>query len=110
VLFALKPQYMANPFVYPASVKYRDGTERLIMNQEGYEPARLHRNFTGVHLCLPACREMHSTVILGGAGVCKKYRELPMSVIDLAPTLAHLLGTPIPKDAEGNILKEFVEA
>jgi arylsulfatase A-like enzyme len=32
-----------------------------------------------------------------------------MSVIDLAPTLARLLGTPIPKNAEGNVLKEFIE-
>jgi predicted AlkP superfamily phosphohydrolase/phosphomutase len=108
VLFALKPQYMANPFVYPAAVKYRDGTERLIMNPEGYEPAQLHRNFTGVHLCLPACHEMHAAVILGGGGVKKKERGYPMSVIDLAPTIAHLMGTPIPKHAEGNVLKEFL--
>jgi len=108
VLFALKPQYMANPFVYPAAVKYRDGTERIIMNPEGYEPAQLHRNFTGVHLCLPACHEMHAAVILGGGRLKKKERAYPMSVIDLAPTIAHLLGTPIPKNAEGNVLKEFL--
>ena len=108
VLFALKPQYMANPFVYPAAVKYRDGTERVIMNPEGYEPAELHRNFTGVHLCLPACHEMHAAVILGGGGMRKMARAYPMNVIDLAPTIAHLLGTPIPKNAEGNVLKEFL--
>ena len=108
VLFALKPQYMANPFVYPAAVKYRDGTERVIMNPEGFEPAELHRNFTGVHLCLPACHEMHAAVILGGGGISKKERTYPMSVIDLAPTIAHLLGTQIPKNAEGNVLKEFL--
>jgi predicted AlkP superfamily phosphohydrolase/phosphomutase len=108
VLFALKPQYMANPFVYPAAVKYRDGTERVIMNPEGFEPAELHRNFTGVHLCLPSCHEMHAAVILGGGGVTKKERAYPMSVIDLAPTIAYLLGAPIPKDAEGNVLKEFL--
>jgi arylsulfatase A-like enzyme len=38
----------------------------------------------------------------------KKERGYPMSVIDLAPTIAHLLGTPIPKNAEGNVLKEFL--
>jgi len=108
VLFALKPQYMANPFVYPAAVRYRDGTERVIMNPEGYEPAQLHRNFTGVHLCLPACHEMHAAVILGCGGLKKKERRYPMSVIDIAPTIAHVLGMPIPKDAEGNVLKEFL--
>jgi predicted AlkP superfamily phosphohydrolase/phosphomutase len=109
VLFALKPQYMANPFVYPAAVRYRDGTERIVMNLEDYEPVQLHRNFTGVHLCLPACREMHAAVIIGGAGMTKKHRGFPMNVIDLAPTLAYLLGTPIPKNAEGNVLKEFLQ-
>lgn len=108
VLFALRPQYMANPFIYPVGVKYRDGTERLIPNPEGYEPAMLHRNFTGVHLTLPACPEMHAMVVLAGDGVPALHRDTPMNVIDLAPTIAHVLGTPVPKDAEGNILKEVV--
>lgn len=108
VLFALRPQYMANPFVYPVAVRYRDGTERLIPNPEGFEPAKLHQNFTGVHLGLPACKEMHAMVILGGAGVKHQHRSIPMNVIDLAPTLAYLLGTPVPKDAEGNVLKEML--
>ncbi len=108
VLFALKPQYMANPFIYPAAVKYRDGTERFIANIEGYEPAQLHQTFTGVHLCLPACREMQSTMLLAGADIKPQRRKIPMNVIDLAPTLAYLLGLPIPKNAEGNILKEMV--
>lgn len=107
VLFALRPQYMANPFVYPVAVKYRDGTERLIPNPEGYEPAQLHRNFTGVHLALPAIPEMHAAVILGGAGVNKIHRQIPMNVTDLAPTLARLLGWPVPRNAEGNFLKEL---
>ena len=110
VLFALRPQYMANPFVYPVAVRYRDGTERLVANPEGFEPAKLHQNFTGVHLGLPACKEMHAMVVLAGAGVEHLDRSHPMNVIDLAPTLAHLLGTPIPKDAEGNVLKEVVRS
>ncbi|MBN2123259.1 MAG: alkaline phosphatase family protein [Deltaproteobacteria bacterium] len=109
VLFALRPQYMANPFVYPVAVKYRDGTERSIPNPEGYEPARLHQNFTGVHLALPAIREMHATVIIAGPGVEKNHRAIPMNVIDLAPTLAYLLESPIPKDAEGNVLKDVLK-
>jgi predicted AlkP superfamily phosphohydrolase/phosphomutase len=108
VLFALKPQYMANPFVYPVAVKYRDGTERFIPNPEDFEPARLHRNFTGVHLSLPTLKEMHAAVVLAGNGIPNLRRKNPFNVIDLAPTLAYLLGTPTPKDAEGNILKEMV--
>jgi predicted AlkP superfamily phosphohydrolase/phosphomutase len=109
VLFALKPQYMANPFVYPVAVKYRDGTERFIPNPEDFEPAELHRNFTGVHLSLPSLKEMHAAVVLTGNGIPNLKRKNPINVIDLAPTLAYLLGTPTPKDAEGNILKEMAK-
>jgi hypothetical protein len=109
VLFALKPQYMANPFVYPVAVKYRDGTERFIPNPEDFEPAELHRNFTGVHLSLPSLKEMHASVVLSGNGIPNLIRENPISIIDLAPTLAYLLGMPTPKDAEGNVLKEMVK-
>jgi len=109
VVFAPRPQYMANPFVYPVAVKYRDGTERLIPNPEGYEPAQLHRNFTGVHLALPAIKEMHAAVVLAGAGVKKKQeRKIPIPVVNLAPTLAYLIGSPIPKHAEGNVLKDVL--
>jgi predicted AlkP superfamily phosphohydrolase/phosphomutase len=108
VLFALKPQYMANPFVYPVAVKYRDGTQRYIPNPEDFEPAELHRNFTGVHLSLPSLKEMHAAVMLAGEGIPNTRRKNPINIIDLAPTLAYLLGTPTPKDAEGNVLKEMI--
>jgi len=47
--------------------------------------------------------------VLAGNGIPKLRRKNPISIIDLAPTLAYLLGTPTPKDAEGNILKEMVK-
>jgi predicted AlkP superfamily phosphohydrolase/phosphomutase len=109
VIFALKPQYMANPFVYPVAVKYRDGTERFIPNPEDFEPAELHRNFTGVHLSLPSQKEMHAAVVLAGRGIPNSKRKNPINIIDLAPTLAYLLETPIPRDAEGNVLKEMIK-
>ena len=109
VLFALKPQYMANPFVYPVAVNYRDGTQRFIPNPEDFEPAELHRNFTGVHLSLPSLKEMHAAVVLAGNGIPGLKRKNPINIVDLAPTLAYLLGTPTPRDAEGNILKEMIK-
>lgn len=109
VLFGLKPQYLANPFIYPVAVKYQDGTERLIPNPEGFEPATLHQNFTGIHLAPPAIKEMHAMVILAGDGIPQMKRENPINIIDLAPTLSYVLGTPFPKDAEGNVLKEMIK-
>ena len=110
VLFALKPAYMANPFVYPVDVQYRDGTTRRIPNPEGFEPAVLHRNFTGVHLALPSTPEMLATLLLAGPGVRHLDRLQPINVVDIAPTLAYILGIPIPANAEGNILRDVPEA
>ncbi|NIP26699.1 MAG: hypothetical protein GWO38_23465, partial [Phycisphaerae bacterium] len=87
----------------------RDGTQRFIPNPEDFEPAELHRNFTGVHLSLPSLNEMHAAVVLAGNGIPNLKRKNPINIVDLAPTLAYLLGTPTPKDAEGNILKEMVK-
>lgn len=109
VLFALKPGYMANPFVYRTAVRYKDGTERFIPNLELFEPAVLTGNFTGCHLTLPAIPEMHSTMILCGPGVRRGVRRIPADITDIAPTVAHLLGLPSPKDAEGGILHDVPE-
>lgn len=109
VLFAPNPGYLANPFVYPVAVEYADGTKRYIPNPEGYEPAELGRHFTGIHIAPPAIEEMHSVMILAGPGVRHVDRHQPIDVTDIAPTLAYLLGTPIPKDAEGKILPDIPE-
>jgi len=109
VLFALKPSYMANPFVYPVDVRYRDGTARRIASPEEFEPAVLHRTFTGVHLALPAIPEMHAALVLAGPGVRHLDRRQPVNIVDIAPTLAHILGMPVPAHAEGSILHDVPE-
>ncbi|HHW10407.1 MAG TPA: hypothetical protein GXX29_10570 [Firmicutes bacterium] len=108
VLFALKPGYMANPYIYRAVVKYRDHTERFMPNPELFERSALTRNFTGAHLTLPTIAEMHAALIVAGPGVPCTRRRHPLQIIDIAPTLAYLLGIPCPKDAEGNIVWDMV--
>ena len=107
VLFALKPQYMDNPFVYPASVEYFDGTRRAIENLEECEPVVLGRHFTGAHVALPADESMHSMLVLAGPGVEKSERMHPVNVIDVAPTLSYLLDWPCPEGAEGTLLQDI---
>ncbi|MDZ7414379.1 MAG: hypothetical protein ONB15_12715, partial [candidate division KSB1 bacterium] len=109
VLYAWKPGYMANPYVYPAAVKYRDGTERFIVNSEKFEASRLLHNFTGAHLTLPTVRDMHAMVILAGPGVPHQQLDKPIDLIDLAPTVAHLLGIPTPRHAEGRVIQGILE-
>ncbi|MBT4638541.1 MAG: hypothetical protein HOC09_06925 [Deltaproteobacteria bacterium] len=109
VLFAVKPRYMDSPFVYQASVKYFDGTERLIPNPEEFEPAELGKNFTGVHVALPWEPEMHATLIMSGPGVPKIERKHPANIIDIAPTVARFIDIPCPADAEGNSLEDVMQ-
>ena len=109
VLFALKPGYMANPFVYPAGVKYKDGTERVISNPENAEPATFSRNFTGAHLTVPEIKEMHAAMILAGPDIPQLNRKQPIRSIDIAPTVAYILGTPIPRNAEGEVIRDIFE-
>jgi predicted AlkP superfamily phosphohydrolase/phosphomutase len=47
----------------------------------------------------------HSTLVLSGAGV-KQVGRLPRQVrhVDVAPTLAYLIGAPVPRNTEGAVL------
>lgn len=52
----------------------------------------------------------HSTFVLAGAGVKKGVElERKVQVVDVAPTLCHLLGLPMPADVEGGIVYEALE-
>lgn len=58
-----------------------------------------HSAGTGLDLTIPwiAC----------GAGIRRGHRiEVPVSLIDTAPTLAHLLGVPRPPEWEGQVIEE----
>jgi hypothetical protein len=51
-----------------------------------------------------------SYFILAGPGVKKGYRRLrPTLITSVAPTLATAWGIPVPADADGSILQEFLE-
>ena len=52
----------------------------------------------------------HSTFVLAGAGVRRGIElERSVQVIDVAPTLCHLLGIPMPRDVEGGVVYEALE-
>ena len=131
VLYAWKPGYMSHPFIYRASIKYRDGSERIIANKELYEEAVLCKNFpelveelagkegmdhfavcgnfTGVHLAEPTLHDMHACMLMVGPGVPRYERKYPARIIDVAPTLSKLLHMDVPKDAEGGVLYDILD-
>ncbi len=107
VMFAFKPGYPANPFIYPSAVRYADGTERIIPNPEEHEPSIQGRHFSGAHVILPGIREMEAALIISWPGINPHERKIPMDIVDIAPTLTYILGIPIPSDAEGSIAHDI---
>ena len=110
VLYAWNPGYMSHPFIYRSKIQYRDGTERIIANPELYEAAGLCRNFTGVHLALPALHDMHACMLMVGPKVTKYERKYPAKIIDVAPTLCKLLNIDVPRDAEGGVIYDILDS
>ena len=51
-----------------------------------------------------------SVLVMKGPGV-KKGVELkkPVRLMDVAPTISHLLGIPVPRDSEGRVIHEALE-
>ena len=109
VIYAWKPGYMSHPFIYRTAVKYRDGSERIIVNPELYEPAALCKNFTGVHLALPSLHDMHAVMIMAGPGVKPYERKYAARIIDVAPTISKIMGMDVPKDVEGGVLYDIID-
>ncbi len=75
----------------------------------------LHPGFDGAHgKQLPSVSfgigGQHSTFILAGAGVRKGVSlQRQVRVVDVAPTLAYLLGVPMPANVEGGVVYEALE-
>ena len=49
---------------------------------------------------------MRTLMVLNGPGVQVGHQLRDVRILDFAPTLAELLGVPIPKDATGRVLYE----
>ena len=75
----------------------------------------LRPEFDGVHgKHLPSSvfgiGSQHSTFVLAGAGVRNGVElDRKVQVVDVAPTLCHLLGLPMPENVEGGVVYEALE-
>lgn len=89
----------------------------LIILKKGYEPRLwtkgiepLKRNGkktvkTGTHIGSNAQRGI---IIVSGKGI-KSMSPIEAKIIDVTPTILHILGVPIPSDMDGIVLKEMFE-
>jgi predicted AlkP superfamily phosphohydrolase/phosphomutase len=75
----------------------------------------LRADFDGAHGAqLPSARlgigAQHATCILNGPGIRRGvHLEGQVRQVDVAPTLAYLLGIPVPRGAEGGVIYEALE-
>jgi predicted AlkP superfamily phosphohydrolase/phosphomutase len=107
VLCLLKPGYgIGHPFL-PTPQKYeltKNNFGLLIESHSGW----------GDHGGLPTARfggcSNNCIFIISGPGVKKNYqRKHPIRLIDITPTLAHLLEIPTPAQNQGHIIYDFIE-
>jgi hypothetical protein len=63
--------------------------------------------YKGTHGHLPQPAFMHATFLAAGAGIKPGVRLKTVQKIDVAPTIARLLGLKLP-DAEGRVLGEII--
>jgi len=93
VVFAARPGYTLDPPV----------TEDLLILKEQPGVAR-----HGMHH--PTFRDVHAVCIMSGAGVKKGHvRDRPIHLTDMAPTVAHIAGMPIPAQADGTVLHDIIQ-
>ena len=68
------------------------------------------RGHTSEHSGFIFHEDLNTLLILYGSGIRKGYeRKVPLRLVDLAPTLAYLMGIPKPKHAEGLIIWDALE-
>jgi predicted AlkP superfamily phosphohydrolase/phosphomutase len=60
----------------------------------------------GGHVFDPRRPEMHAAMAFAGPGVKHGVQLGPVRNIDMAPTITHLLGLPVPARATGRVLEE----
>lgn len=108
------PQTGAHPFVVAVT---RADAEMLNLwgDLVGDVVYALHPGYDGAHgKQLPSTSfgigGQHSTFILSGAGVRQgRALQRQVRVVDVAPTLAYLLGLPMPANVEGGVVYEALE-
>ena len=51
--------------------------------------------------------KLHGIFLACGPGIKESVEIQGASIYDLAPTILHLFGLPVPKDIDGRVLKEI---
>lgn len=107
LIYFLKPDY--NPVLAPLVITEPEILKGPIIS---LYKSNLHTGAHGPYL--PTAKlgifSQSSLILLSGPGVKKKYESnRPVWLVDLAPTLAYLLGISPPGQSEGRVVREWLE-
>jgi hypothetical protein len=107
VVYAMAPGFQARSSIHPAPGCWIGGRlrpERLAVLQ----PTRLFKEFTGEHdTSLPFTRAIRTLLTAAGPGVPHGRRRVPISLVDVAPTISRWLGLPAPAQCEGSPIADL---
>jgi predicted AlkP superfamily pyrophosphatase or phosphodiesterase len=103
------PDYDDNPYARGHVVVAADPDLHLVLDPASSSTDRRRkRSAYHGHGYLPTDRRMYPSLVLSGAGIAPGRSMGHVSNIDVAPTIAALLGLPL-KDVEGRVLTEALK-
>jgi arylsulfatase A-like enzyme len=109
VVFAMAPGYQVRGSIQLAADVWA-GPRLRQDSVPVYRPAALFSEFSGEHdTSFPFTRAIRSLVFLHGPGVRRGQRQVPVRMVDIAPTLCGYLGIPYPAQCEGNLIQDVFE-
>ena len=110
VVYFLNPPYT----LFDGALEQLDPSElppEILVKPEAYN---VEVNYAAHAYYLPDAKlgeySVSVPIIVNGPGIKKGFTlENPVNLIDIAPTIAHLLQIPAPKNSEGKILEEILD-
>ena len=87
--------------IYKSYAKNRSG-DFLYLLKEGWQPSYKFKkvNYTD---------QSHIPLIFYGAGITPRRINKQFNAVDLVPTLANIIGIPVPDKSHGNVIQEIAE-
>jgi predicted AlkP superfamily phosphohydrolase/phosphomutase len=103
IVYIMDPGFDSGAPVRMGKSKYRAGVTE---DREVFQVTKQWVEYTGDHSAYPPYSQRNRTLtVFSGPGVRKKVkRRTPIRLIDVAPTISHLIGAPFAAQTEGSVI------
>ena len=108
IVYIVEPGYDSGAPIRMGKSKYRAGVTE---NREVFQATKQWSQYTGDHSAYPPFSQRNRTLtVFSGPGVRKNVkRRTPIRLIDVAPTISHLIGAPYAAQTEGSVILDALE-